>query len=406
MTPLARRALLLAALTVLALPASASAAPRVVRAPALAPALFAADTVTLEVTVGIDPTPGNPSDSCPTTGAITVEPGQPLVYCFRITNNSATLTLTTHTLADNRLGSILTNFPFSLGPGASAFTTKEATRYATTTNTATWTASNATATLADSDSAKVTVKKNLLTLRKTVGVDPTPGDPSTDTCPTADVITVPPGTPVVYCFTIENTSTTVTVDRHTLVDAALGTILTDFPYVLVPGASAFLTQEAVVRRTTAAKATWTSRKEGLPTVLSATDVAIAKLPWCPGHRTDSRTQVVGTPLAEVLVGTPGRDVICGGGGNDTIRGRGGNDLVKGGRGADRLLGEGGADRLHGEAGADRLVGGPGRDRLTGGAGRDTLFARDGVRDLVDGGSGRDRASVDRRDSVSRVERFL
>lgn len=51
----------------------------------------------------------------------------------------------------------------------------------------------------------------------------------------------------------------------------------------------------------------------------------------------------------------------------------------------------------------RLYGGGGRDRLLAGRGRDVLVARDGVRDYVDGGLGRDRARVDRLDRVRGAE---
>jgi hemolysin type calcium-binding protein len=94
----------------------------------------------------------------------------------------------------------------------------------------------------------------------------------------------------------------------------------------------------------------------------------------------------GTAANDVLVGTPGDDVIYGFGGNDVIYGRGGNDVVVGG------------------AGRDRLTGGRGRDDLYGKSGNDTLWARDGARDTVRGGRGRDAGRADRRDRVRSLER--
>jgi Ca2+-binding RTX toxin-like protein len=79
----------------------------------------------------------------------------------------------------------------------------------------------------------------------------------------------------------------------------------------------------------------------------------------------------------VIHGTPRRDVICGNGGNDRIYGKGGNDT---------------------------LVGGKGKDQLYAGPGDDLLIARDRVRDLVNGGPGRDRAKVDGVDRRQAVER--
>jgi hemolysin type calcium-binding protein len=98
--------------------------------------------------------------------------------------------------------------------------------------------------------------------------------------------------------------------------------------------------------------------------------------------------ITGSSRADVMFGTAGRDVICGRGGNDVINGRGGHDLVLGARGA------------------DRLTGGSGRDAIYGGAGNDTLSARDGVRDTVHGGLGRDRARWDAADIRRSIERRL
>jgi hypothetical protein len=133
-------------------------------------------------------------------------------------------------------------------------------------------------------------------------------------------------------------------------------------------------------------------------------------------------EVRGTAHADRLVGTPGKDVFYGLGGNDTIVGRGGRDLVFGGPGNDRIVGGAGADRLYGGRGDDVIVGGRGADFLNGNAGRDrlagglggdflvggtghdllgagpgddTVLGKDGFRDVVDGGRGRDQYRLDR-----------
>ncbi len=100
-----------------------------------------------------------------------------------------------------------------------------------------------------------------------------------------------------------------------------------------------------------------------------------------------RCTIVGTQAADVLRGTRGRDVICGLGGNDTI------------------LGGSGADVIYGGPGADTLDGGGGNDVLRGGAGNDTARARDGRRDVVEGGRGTDLATIDRNlDRLVSIER--
>jgi Ca2+-binding RTX toxin-like protein len=94
----------------------------------------------------------------------------------------------------------------------------------------------------------------------------------------------------------------------------------------------------------------------------------------------------GSSRAETLTGSNGNDVLLGRGGNDTIRGRRGNDVIRGG------------------TGNDRLYGGPGRDYILGEPGNDRLYARDGVRDTLNGGPGFDEAWVDSLDVVRNVER--
>jgi hypothetical protein len=115
----------------------------------------------------------------------------------------------------------------------------------------------------------------------------------------------------------------------------------------------------------------------------------------------------------VLEGTDGPDTLRGGAGGEVIFAHGGRDRVEGGGGHDCLLGESGNDVLRGQRGSDRITGGRGNDTLVGGPGvnaydagpgRDFVDARNGKRELVRCGSGRDRARVDRRDRVRGCER--
>jgi hypothetical protein len=81
--------------------------------------------------------------------------------------------------------------------------------------------------------------------------------------------------------------------------------------------------------------------------------------------------LIGTAASEAIPGTNGPDTVCGLGGND------------------------------------RLAGGAGADTVDGGRGNDTLSSRDGRRDVVRGGPGRDSARIDRGlDRVTGVERIL
>ncbi len=138
----------------------------------------------------------------------------------------------------------------------------------------------------------------------------------------------------------------------------------------------------------------------------------APLPRSPSGRI-VRCTITGTTGPDVLRGTPGPDVICGLGGDDVIYGLDGNDVIYGGPGNDIVIAGRGNDIVYGGSGSDRLEGGPGNDFLDGGSGRDvllggpgndTLVARDGDRDTVNGGPGRDRAHIDlRRDTRVSIE---
>jgi Ca2+-binding RTX toxin-like protein len=121
----------------------------------------------------------------------------------------------------------------------------------------------------------------------------------------------------------------------------------------------------------------------------------------------------GTRRNDVLNGTRAGDRLRGFGGDDILRGRPGSDCLTGDSGNDRLSGSTGNDRLSGGSGNDALSGGPGRDSIRGGSGRnrysggpgnDTINARNGRRETVNCGSGRDRARTDRFDRRRSCER--
>jgi hypothetical protein len=141
---------------------------------------------------------------------------------------------------------------------------------------------------------------------------------------------------------------------------------------------------------------------------------------CVVGGTQGADMLAGTPADDLIIGRAGDDVIAGGAGDDIVYGGDGADVVTGGSGGDEISGDRGGDRLFGGAGADDLrgysgddrlvggddsdllVGGTGFDRLLGGPGRDGLYAKDGARDHLDGGTGRNVARTDR--GLDRVRR--
>ena len=204
--------------------------------------------ITLDKTVGTDPT------VCAATDQITVAAGTDVTYCYEVTN-TGDVSFNTHNLVDSELGALLTNFSYTLTPGASAFITETATINVTTVNTATWTASTLFegGGVSASDVATVTVQTAggpAIDLTKTVGVVPA-------VCAATDNITVTAGTTVYYCYEVENTGTVV-FNFHDLVDSELGTLLNDFPTALAPGGTTNLIVPATPMVSVTNVATWTA----------------------------------------------------------------------------------------------------------------------------------------------------
>jgi archaellum component FlaG (FlaF/FlaG flagellin family) len=216
--------------------------------------------IQLSKTVGVNPS------ICADTDEISVPEGTPVTYCFEVTN-TGTGTLALHDLEDSELGVILDGFSFNLMPGASVFLTQTAVITVETTNTATWTAYNPGPSdeVSASDSATVYILQPEIELIKTVGLDPS-------VCADTDEISVEAGTAVVYCYSITNTGE-VTLGLHDLEDSHLGVILDGFAFNLMPDASVFLTQTAVITMETTNTATWTAYNPGPINEVNATDSA-------------------------------------------------------------------------------------------------------------------------------------
>lgn len=208
------------------------------------PASPQAASLTVNKTVGTNPL------LCASTDQVEVAAGTEVTYCYTVLNTGEE-TLNSHTLVDSELGTLLMDFPYSLATGASAFITQSVVLNASVTNTATWSALTPRGALAsDDDTATVNVIPPSLTVNKTVGTDPL-------TCASTDQIEVTPGTEVTYCYEVTNTGLTNLVS-HTLVDSELGALLTSFPYILVPSASAFFTQSVVLNASVTNTATWSA----------------------------------------------------------------------------------------------------------------------------------------------------
>lgn len=227
--------------------------------------LIQAPALSFTKTVGTHPA------ICATNQTITLPiGGGEVTYCYEVMN-TGDVSLTRHTLIDDQLGTILSNFPFNLTPGATVFLTQSAQITMTTVNTATWTGFNPGPVdeVSDSDTAVVivTLPDPAIVLTKTAGTDPA-------LCAANSTLSLPVGGgPVTYCYKVTNTGN-ITLSRHTLVDDQLGTILSDFNFNLSPGATVYLTQTALITSTTINLASWSASNLGPRDAVEATDTAV------------------------------------------------------------------------------------------------------------------------------------
>ncbi|MCL4870288.1 MAG: proprotein convertase P-domain-containing protein [Anaerolineae bacterium] len=85
---------------------------------------------------------------------------------------------------------------------------------------------------------------------KTVGTD-------ASICAATNNITVPAGTEVTYCYTVQN-SGDITLTHHTVEDSELGTLIANFPSTLAPSATTFFTASAIINSSVTNVVTWTA----------------------------------------------------------------------------------------------------------------------------------------------------
>ena len=252
--------------------------------------------ISLSKTVGTDPL------VCALGDSIVVAPGTDVTYCFNITN-TGDVELTVHDLVDDHLGTLLSGFPYALTPGASAFLTDTITITSTTVNTATWTAYNAgpSNVVTATDTATVTVEalSPSIVLSKTVGTIP-------GVCAATDNIAVAAGTEVYYCYQTQNTGN-VTFELHDLVDDQLGTVLSNLPYTLAPGA---FSPQVIVPKTitvdTVNTATWTAKTLPFtPTTFNFVDITTTGTAL---NLTDDSEANITLPFAFTLFGQTSSDL--------------------------------------------------------------------------------------------------
>lgn len=119
---------------------------------------------------------------------------------------------------------------------------------------------------------------------------------------------------------------------------------------------------------------------------------------------DDDDEIVGDAGDDIIDGDGDNDELFGGAGSDRLSGGFGRDRLAGGSGRDRLFGGPDNDKIYGENGSDRILVGDGRNFVDAGRGNDSIDARNGERDRIICGPGRDRVRADRFDSLNGCER--
>ena len=230
---------------------------------------FVEPGITISKTVGTNP------GVCATTNVITVTAGTPVYYCYTV-HNTGNVAFDYHVAIDDQLGDIINAF-IDLAPDETINTVDEgfvfsATPEVTTTNNVEWTAWvwNTSVQAQDTSTATVNVVPGppptaSIVVTKTVGTE-------VDTCASTNEIEVTAGSTVYYCYTVMNTGE-LALTQHSVVDDQLGNILTDFDYILAPGASTSVIVSATIDITTTNAVTWTAFITGTEIIALDSDSA-------------------------------------------------------------------------------------------------------------------------------------
>jgi len=108
-------------------------------------------------------------------------------------------------------------------------------------------------------------------------------------------------------------------------------------------------------------------------------------------------------MAATRYGTNGDDLMYGTNNADKMYGRSGSDLMYGLAGDDLMYGGYGDDYVYGRDGNDNLYDRHGYDEISGGKGNDYINVKDGKRDRIWCGPGRDSFTTDSIDVVRDCE---
>lgn len=185
-----------------------------------------------------------------------IEVGSLITQSYRITN-SGDVTISALAAVDTRLGA-LTLPTTTLTPGAGLITQiTRTTTISDLTGSVPWQVT-ATGLSAGGNPVSTQLTYQIRLLDVGLHLTPTVGFAGIDSgCPSRQGLRVPSGTPLLFCYQVENTGT-FTLTPHTLVDSVLGRVVTALDSALAPGARRLITHTATAAISTTHHLTWSA----------------------------------------------------------------------------------------------------------------------------------------------------
>jgi|GEM_PF-2920394 len=202
---------------------------------------------------------------------LVVAPTTTVTYCY-IAVNTGSLTLTHHTIVDEKLGTLATDLPFTLTPfgtdNDAAFFPFMSLITQTSASNATWTAKQDAFVASASDATLVIVP--------TIDIDSTVVANSARCSGGQKSLRVALNTPLLYCYALKNTSP-ITLPIQTVIDSNLGTLVNNLRYPLPAGATFTITHTVAAIHSATSVVTWTSATdEGV--AVTASDIVTVQVP--------------------------------------------------------------------------------------------------------------------------------
>ncbi len=210
---------------------------------------------------------------CGDSSTISAAPGATVLYCYTLQNGTSDA-LKYFSLSDNKFGVLQSNLVYdSLLPGEvlGPFT-RTATLSETTTNVSNWIASNGVLSYTASATATVNVTPPSISLKVTVGKDPS-------SCASTTTLSALPGDTLAYCYTMKNNGPAI-MRLHTITDNKFGA-MSPFVFEVQPNESYSVIRSIVVSQSVTNTVTWVATDGELGSLVIASATASASISVTP-----------------------------------------------------------------------------------------------------------------------------